>query len=93
MKKNVAALRVVDRDDAAQLPELSDELRLALADVVGAAREGLLAMSVAVGLRVMAEMMDDEVTAKVGPSTPSCPTTGPAATARRRDRWCSAGAG
>ena len=51
MKKNVPALRLVDRDDAPQLPELSDELRLALDDVAGAAREGLLAMSVAVGLR------------------------------------------
>ncbi len=47
MKKNVSALRLVDRDDAAQLPEMSDELRVALADVAGAAREGLLAMSVA----------------------------------------------
>ncbi len=73
MKKNVAALRVVDGDDAAQLPELSDELRLALGDVVGAAREGLLAMSVAVGLRVMAEMMDDEVTTKVGPKHAKLP--------------------
>ena len=66
MKKNVPALRLVDRDDAAELPELSDELRLALADVAGAAREGLLAMSVAVGLRVLVEMMEEEVTNKVG---------------------------
>ncbi|HEX2063398.1 MAG TPA: IS256 family transposase [Acidimicrobiales bacterium] len=66
MKKNVPALRLLDRDDAHQLPELSDELRLGLADVAGAAREGLLAMSVAVGLRVLAEMMDEEVATKVG---------------------------
>lgn len=39
---------------------------MALAEVAGAAREGLLAMSVAVGLRVMGEMMESEVTAKVG---------------------------
>jgi putative transposase len=64
--KNVAVLRVVDRDDVAELPELSEALRLALADVVGAAREGLLAMSVGVGLRVFAEMMEDELTAKIG---------------------------
>jgi putative transposase len=64
--KNVAVLRVVDRDDVAELPELSDALRFALADVVGAAREGLLAMSVGVGLRVFAEMMEDELTAKIG---------------------------
>lgn len=64
--KNVPALHLVDRHEAADEPELSDELRLALADVAGAAREGLLAMSVAVGLRVMAELMESEVTAKVG---------------------------
>lgn len=64
--KKVAALRIVERDDAAELPELSDELRAALADVVGVAREGLLAMSVGVGLRVFAEMMQDELTAAVG---------------------------
>lgn len=63
MKKNVPGLRVVERDEAA---ELSDDLRAALTEVVGAAREGLLAMSVGVGLRVFAEMMEDELTARVG---------------------------
>jgi len=58
---------VVERDDAPELPELSEELRVALADVGSVAREGLLAMSVGVGLRVMAELMDAEVSAKVGP--------------------------
>ena len=67
MKKNLPALRVVDRDDAPELPKLSEELALAFAEVAGAAREGLLAMSVAVGMRVMAEMMDEELTTKVGP--------------------------
>lgn len=65
--KNVPVVRLVERDDAVELPELSEELRVALSDVVATAREGLLAMSVGVGLRVMAEMMDAEVTAKVGP--------------------------
>ena len=39
-QKNVPALRLVDRDEASQLPELSGELRLALTEVAGAAREG-----------------------------------------------------
>jgi putative transposase len=65
-KKNVPVVRLVDRDEAAELPELSEELRAALTEVVGAAREGLLAMSVGVGLRVFAEMMDEELTATVG---------------------------
>jgi putative transposase len=63
VKKNVPGLRVVERDEAA---ELSDDLGAALTEVVGAAREGLLAMSVGVGLRVFAEMMEDELTARVG---------------------------
>lgn len=50
---NVAGLRIVDRDQAPELPELSDELRVALTEVVGAARAGLLAISVGVGLPVL----------------------------------------
>jgi len=71
--EKVPAVRLVERDDGAEVPELSDDLRVALADVAGAAREGLLAMSVGVGLRVMAEMMRDEVTAKVGPKHAKIP--------------------
>jgi hypothetical protein len=41
-------------EDTAWLDGLPDELRLAMTDVVVAAREGLLAMSVAVGLHVSA---------------------------------------
>jgi transposase-like protein len=66
-KKNVPVLRVVDRDEAVELPGLSEELRVALTEAAGAAREGLLAMSVGIGLRVFAEMMDEELTAMVGP--------------------------
>ena len=66
MNKNVAALHLVEPDEASKLPELSEELRAALGEVAVAAREGLLAMSVAVGFRVMAEMMEEELTAKVG---------------------------
>jgi transposase-like protein len=73
VKKNLPALHLVDRDDASQSSELSEELRLAFADVAGAAREGLLAMSVAVGMRVMAEMMEDELTTKVGPKHAKLP--------------------
>lgn len=64
--KNVPVVRLVERDDAPELLELSEEVRVALTEVAGAAREGLLAMSVGVGLRVMAELMDAEVTARVG---------------------------
>jgi hypothetical protein len=44
-------VRLADREDAANPAELPDELRLAMADIASSAREGLLASSVAVGLR------------------------------------------
>jgi putative transposase len=50
--------------DAAQLPERVQE---ALGELVGAAQEGLLALSVGVGLGVMAELMEEEVDEVVGP--------------------------
>jgi putative transposase len=49
------------------LPELPNELRVAMVEVAGAAREGVLAMSVAVGLQVMAELLEVEIAAKAGP--------------------------
>lgn len=72
-KKNLPAVHLIDRDDAPELPELSAELRIAFAEVADAARQGLLAMSVAVGLRVMSEMMEEEVTTKVGPKHAKLP--------------------
>ena len=66
-------MRVVGDDDATVLPALSAELQLAFADVADMAREGLLAMSVAVGLRVMNEMMQAEVTDRVGPKHAKLP--------------------
>lgn len=67
MCKNVPALRLVDRDEVADAPGLCEELRASLTEIVGMAREGLLAMSVGVGLRVFAEMMEEEIAARVGP--------------------------
>lgn len=66
MKKNVAAVRLVDRDEATEAVELPEELRLSLGAIAGVAREGLLAMCTTVGLAVMGEMMTAEMTAKVG---------------------------
>jgi len=72
--KNVPGVRLVERDDAQDLPEFSSEVRVALSEVASATREGLLAMSVGVGLRVMAEMMDAEVTDRVGAKHAKIPT-------------------
>jgi len=46
---------------------LPAEIQEALGELVGAAREGLLALSVGVGLRVVHELMEAEVTEVVGP--------------------------
>jgi transposase-like protein len=67
--KTVPKLRVVAHEDAPgiDLPDLPQEVRVALADVAGVAREGLLAVSVAAGMAVMQAMFDAEITAACGP--------------------------
>jgi transposase-like protein len=68
MKKNVPALRLVEAPDTmAGAPELPQELAAVLGDIAGAAREGLLALSVAAGMDVMQAMFDQEITEAVGP--------------------------
>ena len=71
--KTVPTLRVVSKTetraelDGLGVTDLPAEVRLALADIAGAARDGLLAMSVAAGLAVMQAMFDAEITAACGP--------------------------
>src|SRR5512142_826060 len=65
--KTVPTVHVADVADTASLPYLSEDLTLALADIAGAAREGLLAMSVAAGMAVMQAMLEAEVTGVAGP--------------------------
>src|SRR3954468_24403134 len=71
--KTVPTLRVVSKTEApAELGELGvidlpAEVRLALVDIAGAARDGLLAMSVAAGMAVLQAMFDAEITAACGP--------------------------
>ena len=59
--KTVPTVRLADTPDAAALPDLPEEIQLALTDIAGAAREGLMAMSVAAGLAVMAAMFEAEI--------------------------------
>ncbi len=65
--KTVPTIRVADSTDAVVLPDLPEEIALAMSDVAGAAREGLLAMSVAAGLAVMQAMFEAEITEIAGP--------------------------
>lgn len=52
---------------ASQQAVLPAGVQDALGELVGAAKEGLLALSVGVGLGVMAELMEEEVCEVVGP--------------------------
>lgn len=65
--KTVPTVRLADTTDAAALPDLPEEIRLAMTDIAGAAREGLLAMSVAAGMAVMAAMFEAEIAEVAGP--------------------------
>lgn len=94
VKKTVSTLRVVGDDDATTaLPALPAELQVAFGDIAAGARDGLLAMSVAVGLAVMNEMMETEVTDRVGPKHPSSRTAPRPGRARRWARSCWAAGG
>jgi len=65
--KTVPTVRLADTTDAAALPDLPEDVRLAMADIAGAARAGLLAMSVAAGMAVMAAMFEAEIAEVCGP--------------------------
>ena len=65
--KTVPVARLADTADAVVLPDLPEEIALAMADIAGAAREGLLALSVAAGMAVMQTMFEAEMTEACGP--------------------------
>jgi putative transposase len=62
----VSAPQVVTAVEAVE-SSLPPEIQEALGELVGAAREGLLALSVGVGLGVVHELMELEVAEVVGP--------------------------
>src|SRR3954470_6597129 len=62
----VSAVKVVTALEATESP-LPAEIQAALGELVGAAREGLLALSVGVGLGVVHSLMELEVNEVVGP--------------------------
>src|SRR5450755_1670359 len=64
--KKVSGPQVGTTADASELP-LPVEIQEALGELVGAAREGLLALSVGVGLSVVHQLMEREVTEVVRP--------------------------
>jgi len=64
--RTVPAVKVVTAADAVEEP-LPPRVQEALGQLVGAAKEGLLALSVGVGLGVLSELMEEEVDDVVGP--------------------------
>jgi putative transposase len=64
--RKVPGPKVVTTVEVSESP-LPPQVREALGELVGAAREGLLALSVGVGLGVVHELMEAEVTEVVGP--------------------------
>lgn len=65
--KKLSVVKAAQKEAAARAAEVSGQATLDLADVAGAIREGLLALSCTAGLLVMHQMMENELTAKVGP--------------------------
>ena len=64
--KKVSGPKVVTTGEAVESP-LPAEIQEALGELVGAAREGLLALSVGLGLSVVHQLMEREVNEVVGP--------------------------
>ena len=67
MKKKVAVVSVADAEEAARLADLPLEATVALADVAGAIKDGLLAFASATGLVVLHQMMEAELAECIGP--------------------------
>ena len=65
--KKVSGPQVVTSAEASEMP-LPAEIQEALGELVGAAREGLLALSVGLGLTVVHQLMEAEVDEVVGPN-------------------------
>ena len=66
--KTVPTIRVADSTDAVVLADLPEEIAVTISDIAGAAYEGLLALSVAAGMAVMAAMFEAEMSEACGPS-------------------------
>jgi putative transposase len=73
VKKKVPVVRVAEPFVAGELEGLPAETVVALADVGAAIREGLLAFSASVGLVVMRQLMEAELTARIGPKHAKLP--------------------
>jgi hypothetical protein len=65
--KKLPVVTVAPRDEAARLADLPAEATVALQDVAAAIKDGLMAFCCSAGLAVVAQLMEAELTDKVGP--------------------------
>ena len=84
-------MNVAQAEGAARLADLPLEATVALGDVAGAIKDGLLAFASATGLVVMSQMMQAELTERIGEKHARIPGSERVGTgtARRRVRSCS----
>ena len=66
-RKKLPVVRVAEREEAARVAELPAEATIAMADVAGAIREGLLAFCCSAGLLAVSQIMNEEMTVTIGP--------------------------
>ncbi len=66
MKKKVAVVTVAEAEEAARVADLPVEATVALAEVAGAIKDGLMAFASATGLVVMHQMMEAELESRIG---------------------------
>ncbi len=67
MKKKLPVVTVAERDEAARLAGLPAGVAVALEDVAGAIKDGLMAFCCSAGLAVVAQLMEAELTEVAGP--------------------------
>jgi hypothetical protein len=67
VKKKVPVVSVAVPEEASKLAGLPLEATIALADLADAVKDGLLGFCADVGLMVMRQVMDDELTRRIGP--------------------------
>lgn len=67
MRKKVPVVTVAEPEEASRLEGLPVEAAVALADLAAAVKDGLLGFCADVGLSVIAQVMADEMTRRVGP--------------------------
>jgi hypothetical protein len=69
--------QAADEIDESRFDALPERVQKALGELAGAAKDGLLALSVGVGLRVLSELMEEEVDDVVGPKAGTMSTAQP----------------